>query len=176
MGQKGRCSYRTSGSFFSMAEAQCGNFASPSPQQQQLQQMCLPGEVAGSLGPGLAPRGLPGCPGPGIPMQRDWSQGASCPGRTMAPLGDSWGTKALLSGIFYMHTCDLCLKWLHGKVSLSWTSAFKCSSLRHLLHLPFFFPPFLFFLIFVPQMPQERSCADNKVMLSSFWPFNRANL
>lgn len=135
------------------------------------QQMHLSGEVAGCLGPGPAPGGMPGHPGPGIPMPRGWSQGDSCPGGTMAPLGDGWRTKALLSGIIlYAHMWPLPEMTL-WKASLSWRSAFKCSGLRRLLNLSSFFSLFFFFW---RQMPQERSCADNKVVPSSFWSFNRA--
>lgn len=112
------------------------------------QQMLLPGEVAGCPGPGLAPGGLPGHPGPGIPMSCGWSQGASCPGGTMAPLGDGWGTKALLSGmILYAHMWPLSEMTL-WKTSLSWSSAFTCCTQICLLNLSFFFLSFIFFFCY----------------------------
>lgn len=128
-----RCSYRTSESFFSMSGARCGAARADAQGRQCPGRSGLP-----------RPRECPGAaPGP-APVQNGWSQGASCPGRTMAPLGDGWGTKALLSGMIlyaYMWPLPEMALW---KVSLSWSSAFKCRTLGCLLNLSFPAPRFLF--------------------------------
>lgn len=70
---------------------------------------------------------------------------------------------------FYMHSCDLCLKWLYGKRPCPEALLSNAALPGACLICPFFL---LFY--FLPQMPQERSCADNKVVLSFFSSFNRA--
>lgn len=70
------------------------------------------------------------------PWAGSWSQGASCPAGQWLHWDRAWGQRHCFQDWFYMHTCDLCLKWLYGKLpcpedllsnAADWCSCLICS-------------------------------------------------
>lgn len=154
---EGRCAYRTSGSFFSMIKTRRRYCASPWP----LQTLCFaparaaaprervcPGRRRAALAPGRLPGGCRAALAGDAEAAAGLKSGCQLPRGTMAPLGDNGGQRRCFQGWFYMHTCDLCLKWLYGKHPCPEALLSNAAIWGACLICPFSPPLFFSFLLF----------------------------